>query len=73
MIWELYEVWAEDEDGYEELVDTTKSLKEARELAVKTLDDFSAAIIYQETEDGETEEVERLTVDESGAIITQLS
>ena len=33
MTWELFEVWAVDEDDYEQLVDTTKSLKEARELA----------------------------------------
>lgn len=70
MTWELYEVWGEDDDGYEELVETTKSLKEARELATKTLDDFPIAIIYQETEDGDQEEVERLTFDEDGSIIT---
>ena len=70
MTWELYEVWCEDDDGYEEIVDTTKSLKEARELATKTLDDFPVAIIYQETEDGDQEEVERLTFDEDGSIMT---
>lgn len=69
MTWELYEVWGGDEDGYEEIVDTTKSLKEARELATKTLEDFSVAIIYQETEDGDQEELERLTFDEDGSII----
>ena len=70
MTWELYEVWGEDDDGYEEIVDTTKSLKEARELAIKSLDGFPVVIIYQEDEDGDQEEVERLTLDEDGSIIT---
>ena len=29
MNWELYEVWAEDEDGHEELIDTTNSRSQA--------------------------------------------
>lgn len=33
MSWELYEVWAEDEDGHEKLIETTKSRKQAFELA----------------------------------------
>ncbi len=70
MTWELYEVWGEDEDGYEEIVDTTKSLKEARELAAKTLEDFPVAVVYQENEEGDQEELERLTLDEDGSIIT---
>ena len=61
MTWELYEVWTEDDDGHEELVDTTKSLKEARILAKKALADFPCAVIYKETENGDTEEFERLT------------
>ncbi len=61
MTWELYEVWSEDDIGHQELVDTTKSLKEAREIAKIALEDFVAAVIYKETEDGDTEEIERLT------------
>jgi ClpP class serine protease len=61
MTWELYEVWTEDDIGHQELVDTTKSLKEARVLAQKSLEDYPVAVIYKETEDGDTEEVERLT------------
>ncbi len=61
MTWELYEVWTEDDIGHQELVDTTKSLKEARVLAQKSLEDYPVAIIYKETEDGDTEEIERLT------------
>lgn len=61
MSWELYEVWAEDDDGHEELVDTTRSLKEARVLAQKALSDYPISIIYKETEDGDIVEFERLT------------
>jgi hypothetical protein len=70
MIWELYEVWAEDDDGHQELVETTKSLKEAKILAEKSLDDGASMVtIYQETEDGEQKEILSLTIDDSGAII----
>ena len=62
MTWELYEVWSEDDIGHQDLVETTKSLKEAREIAEATLVDFPAVIIYKETEDGDTEEIERLTL-----------
>jgi hypothetical protein len=61
MTWELYEVWSVDADGHEELIDTTKSLKEAREMAETALADFPSAIIYKETEDGDIIEIERLT------------
>ena len=64
MTWELYEVWTEDELGHEELVDTTKSLKEAKELAVSQLEmeGIEAVTIYQETETGDIVEIERLTL-----------
>ncbi len=38
MTWERYEVWSEDDVGHQELVDTTNSLKEAKELAKNTLE-----------------------------------
>jgi hypothetical protein len=70
MSWELYEVWHNDE-GHEELVDTTKSLKEAKQLAEKTLEELGGEIfILLETQDGDMDEVERLTIDDNGAIIT---
>ena len=70
MSWELYEVWHNNE-GHEELVDTTKSLKEAKQLAKKTLEDIGGEIfILLENQDGDMEEIERLTTDENGAIIT---
>ena len=64
MNWELYEVWAEDDIGHQELVDTTKSLKEAQALAKLKLEDegIEAVFIYRETEDGDLEEIERLTL-----------
>ncbi len=69
MMWELYEVWQEDENGHENLVDTTKSLKEAMELSAKMLAEDAGIIhIYREDED-DYKEVKRLTLDESGTII----
>lgn len=60
MNWELYEVWAEDEDGQEELVDTTNSRKQAFEMAQTQLDlGYSASIVYLENEEGDLEKVKR--------------
>jgi hypothetical protein len=61
MTWELYEVWGVEEDGHEELIDTTNSLKEAKQIAETNLTlDYIECIIYKEAEDGELIEVERL-------------
>jgi hypothetical protein len=61
MSWEMYEVWAVDNNGHETLIDTTKDIKRARLLARESLDDVNIeCIIYRETEDGELELVERL-------------
>ena len=61
MTWELYEVWSVDEDGHEDLIDTTKDLKEARQLARANLDDFIVeCIIMREDESGDLQEVERI-------------
>jgi hypothetical protein len=60
MTWELYEVWATI-DGHDELIETTKSLKEARQLAKKAIGDgASGATVYRETADGDYEEVDRI-------------
>ena len=57
MTWELYEVWA-DYDGHEELIETTKSLKEAKQLANKAKNDGAvSASVFRETEDGDYEVV----------------
>jgi hypothetical protein len=59
MNWELYEVWAVDKDGSEDLIDTTKSLKEAREIALVNIgDDIVKCVIYQEDDTGDLQEVE---------------
>jgi len=62
MNFELYEVWAVDEDGHEELINTTKSLKEARQIAKLNIDDTDAdidkCIIYQEDDMGDLIEIE---------------
>lgn len=53
MTWVQYEVWGVEEDGHEELIDTTNSLKEARQIADQSLtDEIVECIIYKE-EDGE--------------------
>ena len=54
MTYMLYEVWAEDEDGHNELLDTTASQKEAFEIAQSSLDDgYISSSVYQETDDGD--------------------
>lgn len=61
MNWELYEVWAVDIDGHEDLVDTTKDLKEARQLASESLDESVVeCVIYKEDAEGDLIEVERI-------------
>ena len=60
MNWELYEVWAVDEDGHEDLIDTTKDLKEARSLARSNINEgVRECVIYRE-QDGDLKEVERV-------------
>ena len=54
MTYMLYEVWAEDEDGHNELLDTTASQKEAFEIAQSSLNDgYISSSVYQETDDGD--------------------
>ena len=62
MNWELYEVWAVDEDGHEELIETTKSLKEAKQIANLNIKEeaITECIIYLENDDGDLVEVETI-------------
>jgi hypothetical protein len=61
MNWELYEVWSVDEDGAEDLVDTTASLKEARAIAEANLTEYYVeCIIYAENPEGELIEIVRI-------------
>ena len=55
MTYMLYEVWAEDEDGHNELLDTTASQKEAFEIAQSSLKDgYLSSTVYQENEEGDS-------------------
>ena len=60
MNFELYEVWAVDEAGHEELVETTSSRKEALEIAEVNLGlGAIESIVYQEDENGDLHEIKR--------------
>ena len=60
MNWELYEVWAEDDDGHEELIETTNSRKQAFEIAQAQLGlGYLIVIVYKENEEGNLEKVQR--------------
>jgi hypothetical protein len=60
MSFQLYEIWTEDEEGHQELLETTASLTEAKNIAKKALGDTSpVVIIYQETDDGDIKEIDR--------------
>ncbi len=57
MKFELYEVWSEDSD----LVDTTSSLVEARNIAQQAIDEgVEFVVIYRETDEGDLEVVEEV-------------
>jgi hypothetical protein len=59
----LFEVWSEDESGHQDLLETTSSIAIAKKIAQKAIENGSvAAIIYQETEDGDITEIERLEI-----------
>ena len=53
MIWVQYEVWGVEQDGHEELIHTTNSLKEARRIAEQSLTDLITECIIYKEEDGE--------------------
>jgi hypothetical protein len=60
MNFELYEVWAVDESGHEELVETTSSRKEAMEIAEANLElGYLETIVYKEDENGDLVQVQR--------------
>ena len=58
MIWVQYEVWGVEEDGHEELIETTNSLKEASRIAEQSLTDLITECIIYKEEDGELYEEE---------------
>lgn len=54
-------MWSVDEDGHEDLIDTTKSLKEARAIAGEHISEYYVeCVIYREDDNGELVEVERV-------------
>jgi hypothetical protein len=60
MNFELYEVWAVDEAGHEEILETTSSKKEAEEIAEANLGlGYFQTVIYRENENGDLDEVRR--------------
>ena len=60
MNWELYEIWAEDDAGQEELIETTNSRKQAFEIAQTQLNlGYIASIVYLENEEGDLEKIKR--------------
>ena len=64
MNFELYEVWAVDESGHEELVETTSSRKEAIEIAEANLElGYLETIVYKEDENGDLVQVQRFEND----------
>jgi hypothetical protein len=59
-MFELYEIWAQEEDGHEELIDTTPSRTQALEIAEATLElGFLTVVVFQENEVGDLEEIKR--------------
>ena len=68
----FYEVWAVDEHGHEELVGSTSSKTDAQKMAQIALEEneqYLETWIGEENEQGDLEEVDRLTITESGSII----
>ena len=60
MNFELYEVWGVEEDGHEELLETTSAKKQAYEIAEASLGlGFFQTVVYREDDNGDLEEVER--------------
>lgn len=60
MSYQLYEIWAEDESGHQELIETTGDRNQARRIAKEAKEPGVTVIIYQETEDGDLELIEEL-------------
>lgn len=65
MSYTLYEVWAEEDDGHQTLIETTASPTEASKIAEQAvLDGYYAGIVFKEDESGDLIEVERFEGEE---------
>jgi hypothetical protein len=51
MNWVQYEVWAEDDDGHQELIETTASKKDALSIAERTHRDTNMIVTVHEEDD----------------------
>ena len=61
MSWTQYEVWAE-EDGHQELIETTHSKKEAVDLAKKVFNAGAGFVqVFEENSDGDYREIIKLS------------
>ena len=56
MNWVQYEVWAEDDDGRQELIETTASKKDALSIAERTHKETNMIVsVHEEDADGNYE------------------
>jgi hypothetical protein len=56
MNWVQYEVWAEDDEGHQELIETTASKKDAIRIAERTHKDTDMIVtVHEEDADGNYE------------------
>lgn len=60
MAWEQFEVWSVTKDGFEQLVESTRSLKQAKIIARQTLTEGEVDIIIYREVNESLKEVERL-------------
>lgn len=61
----LFEIWAEDEDGRQELIETTASETEAFKIAEQAiLEGAFASVVMKEDEFGDLNEVQRFEAEE---------
>ena len=56
----LFEVWEEDEIGHQELIETTASEKEARDIAESLMGQGSFAVVIYKDSDGDLSQIARL-------------
>lgn len=54
----LFEVWTEDEDGHQELVETTADKRLALRIAKESKKPGLTVVVYEETDDGDLQEIE---------------
>ncbi len=64
MAFTLYEIWSEDDDGRQELINTAANLPEAIRIAKNSIcDEVTQTVIFEEGLDGEVFEIKRFKKD----------